>query len=104
MKSGQLAAQAAIRALSSGTPQSALAAYRADLRSITRAISQARNLRQLMFRPVFRSTFIRGFSRSSTLRQEYLRLLAGETEYADITRAVGRRLPALLWRTLAHTR
>ena len=104
MKSGQLAAQAAIRALSAGTPQSALAAYRADLRSITRAISQARNLRQLMFRPVFRSTFIRGFSRSSTLRQEYLRLLAGETEYADITRAVGRRLPALLWRTLAHTR
>lgn len=104
MKSGHLAARVAVRTLSDGTPETALAQYRNDLRVITKAIAQARFLRQLMFRPVFRSVFANGFARSSNLRHEYLCLLAGETEYTEITQSISRRLPAFFWRTLANTR
>ncbi|SMC75089.1 NAD(P)/FAD-dependent oxidoreductase [Primorskyibacter flagellatus] len=104
MKSGQMAALAGIQSLAKGTPETALTQYRQDLRAITKAIGQARFLRQLMFRPIFRRVFINSFVRSTHLRHEYLRLLAGETEYSGLSRSISRRLPRYFWRTIANTR
>jgi hypothetical protein len=54
-----------------------------------------------LFRPAFRQGFIRGFRASSSLRRDYLRLLAGEVEYATITRQTAARLPRFFWRALS---
>ncbi|SNR80469.1 hypothetical protein SAMN06265370_1284 [Puniceibacterium sediminis] len=102
MKSGQLAAQSAIGALHRGNPGSALPRYRAALRPIHRAIDQARMIRPLIFLPACRSGFISGFRNSSTLRTEYMRLLAGETEYGQITRRTIARLPRFIVRSLTN--
>ncbi|SLN66456.1 Putative oxidoreductase/MT0587 [Pseudooceanicola marinus] len=96
LKSGQLAAQAAARALAEDAPATALRRYRATLRPIHRAIRQARAIRLLLFAPLFRPAFLAAFRRSGHLRHLYMRLLAGEIEYPDLARATLRRLPAFL--------
>ncbi len=100
LRSGQLAAQSAIAALQAGAPQSALDRYVKALKPIHRAISQARMIRPIIFYPAFRNAFVSGFRNSSTLRAEYLRLLAGETEYGQVTRRTAARLPRFLARTM----
>lgn len=100
MKSGQLAAQSAIAALHCANPDAALTRYRRALRPIHLAITQARMIRPLIFLPAMRSGFVSGFRNSSTLRAEYMRLLAGETEYGQITRRTIARLPRFLVRSL----
>ncbi|MGY9048966.1 MAG: ATP cone domain-containing protein, partial [Rhodobacterales bacterium] len=99
MKSGQLAAQSAVAAMRSGAPATALPLYRDALRPIHRAISQARMIRPMIFLPALRGGFVAGFRNSSTLRTEYLRLLAGETEYGQITRRTIARIPRLFMRS-----
>jgi geranylgeranyl reductase family protein len=98
LESGRLAAEAAIAALSEGDPKRALPLYRRKLAPIHRSMQHARLIRPLLFQPRFQSAFIAGFRRSRSLKYEYLRLLAGETEYADISRQLARRLPYHLWR------
>ncbi|MGR3271191.1 geranylgeranyl reductase family protein [Thalassococcus profundi] len=98
MKSGQYAAQAAMVALEAGDPDSVLPRYRHALRPIHRSIAQARLIRPLVFMPAFRQGFINGFRRSSNLRRDYMRMLAGECEYDALTRQVVARLPRYAWR------
>ncbi|EBA08475.1 geranylgeranyl reductase family protein [Sagittula stellata] len=100
LHSGELAGLAVVRALSSGQPDKALAHYRQSLRPLHTGLRQARVLRQLMFRERLRPAFISGFRRSRSLRREYLRLLAGETEYGEIMRAMALRMPGFAWRAL----
>ncbi len=102
LKSGQLAAVSAIAALRTGAPETALDQYRKALSPIHRAISQARMIRPFIFYPAFRNSFVSGFRNSSTLRSEYLRLLAGETEYGPITRRTLARLPRFLARSVLN--
>ncbi|MFZ5963322.1 geranylgeranyl reductase family protein [Thalassococcus sp. BH17M4-6] len=101
LKSGQEAAQAAIDALAQGQPSTALPRYRNALKPIHAAITQSRLIRPLLFLPTFRHGFIRGFRESSALRQDYLRLLAGETEYSEITRRTIIRLPRHILRAIS---
>ncbi len=101
MKSGQLAAQSCISALRDGRPLSALQNYQRLLRPVHSAIAQARMLRPLIFLPAFQATFTASFRNSSTVRAEYMRLIAGETEYGQLTRDVLFRLPRFLARSLS---
>ena len=100
LRSGALAAQAAIEALAAGVPETALPRYRRKLRPLHRALRQAGWLRNIMFRPTLRPAFIRSFRTSRTLRREYLRLLGGETEYGPLLRKTASRLPNLALRAI----
>lgn len=93
LHSGELAAIAVAEALAKNAPDSALARYKRALKPIHSGLRQARWLRQIMFREGFRETFIKRFRRSKGLKTDYLRLLAGETEYGEIMRKMALRLP-----------
>ncbi|EAQ23668.1 geranylgeranyl reductase family protein [Roseovarius sp. 217] len=95
MQSGQLAAKAAIAALGAGRPQTALSHYRRALRPVHRALHMARLIRPVIFLPALEPGFARAFQRSSTLRHDYLRLMAGEVEYGQILARLVLRLPRL---------
>lgn len=101
LHSGALAARCAARALGTNAPDQALTAYRRSLRPIHTGLRQARALRHLMFRETLRPAFIRSFQRSRTLRAEYLRLLAGETEYPALMRQIVFRLPGFALRAFS---
>lgn len=100
MQSGQLAAISAARALRAGRPEQALRLYRKKLRPIHRSIRMANLIRPVVFWKGFARAFEMSFRRSSTLKQDYMRLLAGEVEYGGIFRAVLLRLPLLLARAM----
>lgn len=103
LDSGALAAEAARDALVSNTPDTALATYTRSLRPIHRGIRHAGLLRNLMFREALRPAFIRSFRSSRTLRSEYLRLMAGETEYGPLMQQMAARLPGFAWRAVSGT-
>ncbi|WP_163847213.1 geranylgeranyl reductase family protein [Pseudooceanicola aestuarii] len=100
MRSGQLAARSAVAAIAARAPDSALPRYRAELRPIHRSLRQARAIRVLIFSRPLRGAFVRAFRGSGTLRHLYFRLLAGEIEYPEMTRATLRRLPVFAWKAL----
>jgi geranylgeranyl reductase family protein len=95
MQSGQLAAQAAIAALKAGRPRSALGRYRRALRPLHRSLAIARLIRPVIFAPALEPAFARAFARSTTLRRQFLELMAGEAEYGDILWRLVLRLPRL---------
>ncbi|WP_306113765.1 MULTISPECIES: NAD(P)/FAD-dependent oxidoreductase [unclassified Roseovarius] len=96
MKSGQTAALAAVGAIRSGRPEHALTAYRRRLRPLHRSLRAATLLRHLIFRPRCRRMFETSFRNSSSVRRQYMELLAGELEYGVIVKACFRRLPRIL--------
>lgn len=100
LDSGALAAQAASAALARGAPDSALQGYVDALQPIHSGLKHARLLRNIMFRPALRPAFIRSFRNSRTLRADYLRLLAGETDYGPLMRKTAARMPSFAWRAL----
>ncbi|MGP6089163.1 geranylgeranyl reductase family protein [Antarctobacter jejuensis] len=101
LDSGARAAQAAIRALRSGRPHTALADYTRALTPIHRGLRHAGLLRNLMFRETLRPAFIRSFQSSRSLRGDYLRLIAGETDYGPLMRKMTARLPGFAWRAMS---
>jgi geranylgeranyl reductase family protein len=102
LHSGALAAQSACTALERGTPDIALTVYMQTLRPIHKGLRHASLLRNLMFREALRPTFIRSFRKSRSLRGEYLRLMAGETDYGPLMRKMATRLPGFAWRTMTR--
>lgn len=103
MKSGQLAAEATVEALRRNRP--VMAAYMDRVRYIHDELAAARKLRALIYAPVVRQYFPRAVERYPALADSYLRLLAGEKDYADLgQRAKGRllwRMGSTLWRRAA---
>ncbi len=96
LKSGKLAALSAVDSLSNNAPATALEGYRRRLVGIHRALRMARWIRPVVFLPALEGAFETTFRRSSTLRQDYLRLMAGEIEYEHILKALALRVPRLL--------
>ena len=92
MKSGAFAGQAAVEALASGRPDRAMPLYRAQLRYIHREIDAARRIRALIYSRPVRAHFPRAVERNPTMSRRYLRLLAGEMDYADLGAKVLLRL------------
>lgn len=100
VKSGSLAAQAAIAALGAGAPNQALDRYVKLLGPLHASLRQAGWLRHIMFREALRPAFLRSFKHSRTLRGEFLSLLSGDTEYSEIIRKTALRLPKFGWRAM----
>ncbi|WGW04346.1 geranylgeranyl reductase family protein [Tropicibacter oceani] len=98
--SGELAARAAITALSRAAPDQALAHYCHALKPTHQGLRHACLLRNIMFRERLRPAFIRSFRSSRTLRTEYFRLMAGETEYGPLMRHMAGRLPGFALKVL----
>lgn len=98
LQSGKMAADAAQTALHEGRPEAALSIYRAQLRPLHLAMWQARQLRHLLFNPTLRRPFLNGFQRSSTMKNAYMQLLSGKTEYSEISRKILTKMPRLLMR------
>ena len=103
LDSGALAAEAVCRALDQGRPDTALTSYIRALHPIHRGLRHARLLRNLMFRETLRPAFIRSFRSSRTLRGEYLRMMAGETDYGPLMQKMAARLPGFAWRAVSGT-
>ena len=84
LKSGQLAAQAAAEALAGTGPDAALGTYRRRLRYIHREMDAARRIRTLIYSRPVKPYFPRAVERNPLMGRTYLRLLAGELDYADL--------------------
>ena len=101
MKSGALAAEAAVGALAANHPPRALTLYRMGLREIHSAMFHARWIRQIIFGRAFRGAFVRAFRGSGTVRYQYLRLMAGEIEYPALAWATAKKLPGFVLRSVS---
>lgn len=96
MKSGQMAGLAAADTVRGNREHRALVGYRRRLRPIHRSLRLANVLRPLIFRPRCQAMFEAGFRSSSSVRRQYMKLLAGEVEYGVILLACIRRSPRIL--------
>ncbi|MEM7599580.1 MAG: geranylgeranyl reductase family protein [Pseudomonadota bacterium] len=94
IQSGALAGQAAADAIAKGHPEGAADLYQPSTRGIRRAIRSARLLRPIMFAGPLRPFFVSAFRSSRTLKSDYMRLLAGQTEYSHLLRRAALRLPS----------
>ncbi|MGH1464272.1 MAG: geranylgeranyl reductase family protein [Cognatishimia sp.] len=98
LKSGQLAAQAAIEALTDNAPATAFKRYKRALRPIHRDLRIARALRSLIFSDRVAPIFYKKLKSSGQLRQDYMALLGGELEYPQILRKIILHLPRIFFR------
>jgi geranylgeranyl reductase family protein len=108
IQSGALAGQAVADAVRAGAPESALARYRPATRPIRVALRCAQALRPVIFARRLTPFFASTFRASRHLKHDYMRLLAGETEYPQLLRRTMARLPSaglrFLWRRATGTR
>ena len=100
MESGALGAKAAIAALSMGQPETTARRYIANTRHLRRSLRIARGLRPVIFSDQMAPIFRRSFAGKGRLRHDYMRMLAGETEYPALLRRAVSRAPVILWRSL----
>lgn len=91
MKSGQFAASAVITALQKDSPYQVLDLYLRHLSYIHKEMTAARRIRALIYASPIRAYFPRAVERNPSMSRAYLRLLAGELDYADLGTSV-------LWR------
>lgn len=84
MKSGHLAASAAVQAHRAGEPDAALGHYVSGLRPIQTELRRARALRWLAYQPRLQPAFLRLLAAEPGLQRRYLALLAGDLDYADL--------------------
>ncbi len=84
MRSGQFAGQAAVAALAAGRPDTALTTYQRHLTCVHREIDAARRIRALIYARPVRAIFPRAVAHNPSMSRTYLRLLAGELDYADL--------------------
>ncbi|MGY6547893.1 MAG: geranylgeranyl reductase family protein [Roseinatronobacter sp.] len=105
LKSGQFAGQAVVEALQTGDPTAALPAYLRRIRYIHAEIAAARRIRALIYARPIHAYFPRAVAANPSMTRAYLKLLAGEIDYADLgTRVLWRltqRLGSAMFRRAA---
>lgn len=84
LRSGQFAGQAAVEALTGQGPDAAMACYMRRIAPIHREMDAARRIRALIYARPVRGFFPRAVERNPSMSRTYLRLLAGELDYADL--------------------
>jgi geranylgeranyl reductase family protein len=104
LKSGHLAGLATIEALAGQGPTAALPAYQRHLAYIHREMEAARRIRALIYARPFQTLFPRALERHPSMGRAYLRLLAGELDYADLGARVLFRLARRLGGSLLPRR
>ncbi len=97
LRSGQLAAEAAVIALRMGAPDRALALYQARMAGVRRELSRAMWLAKLVYHPWLQPRFLNLLASSDRLQRRYLEVLSGELDYGDVRL---RRLTGLMLRVL----
>lgn len=100
LRSGRLAAEAAALAIREGRADEAAPLYSAATLDIRVALSTARILRPIVFSERMAPLFTRAFGGSTRVKQAYMRMLAGETDYPAVLWLVARRLPRAILRHL----
>lgn len=104
IQSGALAGRAAAQAVATHAPDAAFSHYLPATRPIRTALHCARILRPLIFAAPMKPFFASTFRASKTLKRDYMRLLAGETEYPSLVARAFLRVPRagarFLWRRL----
>ncbi|SDW23649.1 geranylgeranyl reductase family protein [Roseicitreum antarcticum] len=102
IRSGELAAQASIRALGAGAPGAAIRHYAAEIRYVQDEIRIAGRIARLAYTRALRPIFARTVRDNPKMTRNALRLLAGQFDYQDfglafagrITRRMGRAVLA----------
>jgi menaquinone-9 beta-reductase len=94
LESGRLAGAACAAAIVAKRPQDALGSYRHALRHVHGEMRAARRIRALVYARPLARLFNTALRRHPALGESYLRLFAGERDYADIG---PRRMARLLW-------
>ncbi|MEF3048538.1 geranylgeranyl reductase family protein [Pseudotabrizicola sp. L79] len=82
--SGQLAAEAAIEALSLGRPERTLALYQARAAHMMRELRRARLVAKIVYHPRLQPRFLDVMAQSRHTRRRYLDLLGGKMDYVDL--------------------
>ncbi len=102
IQSGAMAGRAAAQAVAARAPATAFTRYLPATRPIRTALRCARLLRPLVFAPRMKPFFASTFQASKTLKRDYMRLLAGKTEYPQLVARAFLRVPRagmrFLWR------
>lgn len=91
LRSGQIAARAAVGAIDGGRPIDAARAHGEALRPILRSIVQARRWRAIVFWPAARPLFRRLVGGVEAVPRRYMELLGGRIDYDDIPRLMAAR-------------
>ncbi|MEM7733910.1 MAG: geranylgeranyl reductase family protein [Pseudomonadota bacterium] len=108
IQSGAMAGRAAAEAVAAQAPGTAFARYLPATRPIRTALRCARVLRPLLFAARMKPFFASTFRASKTLKRDYMRLLAGETEYSQLLARAFLRVPRagmrFLWRKIREPR
>lgn len=84
VRSGQLAAEAAVRALAADAPGAALRHYATSLAPVQHELRMARRLRALVYARPLQGRFARALARHPKVQARYMALLQGERDYADM--------------------
>jgi len=103
MKSGQLAARAIAQAVHAGNTALAYQKYKKSIKWIFRSLWIARLVRPIIFGKSSRSFFVKAFSNSRAVKQEYLQVLSGQSEYPRLLWLLMRRLPMAFFRDFWRT-
>jgi len=85
MRSGQLAGEACVQAMQSGTPEAALGLYGKELAYVQREIDRARQIQKLIFFSPHSATVVRSLVRMPNVQRAFLRILSGERDYQDMS-------------------
>lgn len=101
LRSGQMAAMAAARALREDRCHDVAMIYRGYTREIRLSLRIARMLRPIVFARWMAPVFRRSFAGSRKVKLAYMQMLAGELEYPALMWLVARRLPFAVLRALA---
>lgn len=83
MYSGQLAAEACLKAVSAGAPDTALRHYSANLAYVQREIDSARKIQKMIFFSPFSGVAIRSLVKLPEIQRAFLRILSGKRDYQD---------------------
>ncbi len=84
VRSGQLAAQAAVSAIARGTPSQAFATYRPLLAPVLHELARARVLARIVYHPRLQQRFLNMLANSPRIQRRFLALMAGQMDYADL--------------------
>ncbi|MCC6001024.1 MAG: hypothetical protein JJU19_09210 [Pararhodobacter sp.] len=100
MRSGQLAAQAALAAFAAGEPDRALQHYTALMKPVLFEMHRAHQLHRLIYAKPMRRAAARVIASNEGMQRAYLKLLAGERDYADLRPGSFMRLAGQITRSM----
>ncbi len=100
MRSGQLAAEATLAAFAAGQPDTALARYTRLMKPVQFEMDRAHRLHRMIYAKPMRAAAARFIAGNERMQRAYLKLLAGERDYADLNPGSFMRLAGQITRSM----